>query len=65
MRQVMRRLEPINSCHYSRGRERGTLTRSRQSFAEDLVKKSDVSSVQSSMRMKKLKIGRFVNMLVV
>ena len=34
-------------CRYSRGRERGTLTISQQSFAEKLGKKFRVTSVQS------------------
>ena len=34
-------------CRYSRNRKRGTLTISQQSFAEELVKKFRVTSVQS------------------
>ena len=34
-------------CRYSNDRERGTLTISQQSFAEELVKKFHVTSVQS------------------
>ena len=42
-------LKWYGGCRYSRGRERGTLTieLSQQSFAEDLVKKSRVTSVQN------------------
>ena len=40
-------LKWYGGCRYSRDRERGTLTISQQSFAEELVKKFCVTSVQS------------------
>ena len=40
-------LKWYGGCRYSRDRKRGTLTISRQSFAEELVKKFHVTSVQS------------------
>ena len=44
---------------YSRVRERGTLTISRQSFAEELVKKFDVTSVQNVPLRVGLKLDEF------
>ena len=40
-------LKWYGGCRYSRDRKRGTLTISQQSFAEELVKKFRVTSVQS------------------
>ena len=40
-------LKWYGGCHYLRDRDRGTLTISQQSFAEELVKKFGVTSVQS------------------
>ena len=40
-------LKWYGGCRYSRGRKRGTLTKSQQSFAEELVKKFRVTFVQS------------------
>ena len=70
-------LKWYGGCRYSRDRESGTLTIFQQSFAEELVKKFRVTSVQSvplrvglnwrsSMTTtRKLRVGRFVNLLVV
>ena len=46
-------LKWYGGCRYSRDRKRGTLTISQQSFAEELVKKFRVTSVQSVL----LKVG--------
>ena len=43
----LRELKWYGGCHYSRDRERGTLTISQQTFVEELVKKFRVTSVQS------------------
>ena len=40
-------LKCYGGCRYSRDRKRGTLTISQQSFAEELMKKFRVTSVQS------------------
>ena len=70
------KLKWYGGCRYSRDRERGTLTISQQSFAEELANKFRVTSVQSvplkvelswrsSMTTRTLRVGRFVNLLVV
>ena len=41
-------LKWYRGCRYSRDRERSTLTISQQSFAEELVNKFDMTSVQST-----------------
>ena len=43
----LRELKWYEGCRYSRDRERGTLTTSQQRFAEELVEKLRVTSVQS------------------
>ena len=40
-------LKRYGGCCYSRGRKRGTLTRSEQNFAKELMKKFSVTSVHS------------------
>ena len=46
-------------CLYSRDRERGTLTISQQSFAEELVKKSRLTSVQRVPLRVEVKLKEF------
>ena len=70
-------LKWYEGCRYSRNRKRGTLTISQQSFAEELVEKFRMTSVQSVplkvgvinwrslINTRKLKVGRFMNLLVV
>ena len=69
-------LKWYGGCRYPRDRKRGTLTKSQQSFAEELVKKFRVTFVQSvppkvGVKLEdchedeKLRVGRFVNLLVV
>ena len=67
-------LKWYGGCRYSRDRKRGTLTISQQSFAETLVKKFRVTSVQSvplkvGVKLeefeRKPRVGRFVNLLAV
>ena len=52
-------LKWYRGCRYSRDRERGTLTISQQSFAEELVKKFRVTSVQSVLLKVGLKLEEF------
>ena len=52
-------LKWYGGCRYSRDRERGTLTISQQSFAEELVKKFRVTSVQSVPLRVKVKSKEF------
>ena len=68
-------LKWYGGCRYPRDRKRGSLTKSQQSFAEGFVKKFRVTSVQSvppkvGVKLEdfhedeKLRVGRFVNLLV-
>ena len=52
-------LKWYEGCRYSRDRERGTLTISQQSFAEELVKKFRVTSVQNVPLRVGLKLEEF------
>ena len=52
-------LKWYGGCRYSRDRERGTLTISQQSFAEELVKKFGVTSVQNVPLRVGLKLEEF------
>ena len=63
-------------CHRSRDRDSGTLAISQEIFAQDLLKKFRVTSIQSVSlivgvsleefdEMRKLRAGLFVNLLVV
>ena len=69
-------LKWYGGCRYPRDRKRGSLTKSQQSFAEEWVKKFRVTSVQSvppevGVKLEdfhedeKLRVGRFLNLLVV
>ena len=52
-------LKWYGGCRYSRDRKRGTLTISQQSFAEELVKKFRVTSVQSVPLKVRVKLEEF------
>ena len=52
-------LKWYGGCRYSRDRKRGTLTISQQSFAEELVKKFRVTSVQSVLLKVVVKLEEF------
>ena len=52
-------LKWYGGCRYSKNRERGTLTISQQSFAEELVKKFDATSVQNVPLRVGLKLDEF------
>ena len=52
-------LKWYGGCRYSRDRKRGTLTISQQSFAEELVKKFRVTSLQSVLLRVGVKLGEF------
>ena len=47
VKNLLGELKWYGGCRYSTDRERGTLTISQQSFAEELVKKLGVTSVQN------------------
>ena len=53
------KLKWYGGCRYSRDRERGTLTISQQSFAEELVNKFGVTSVQNVPLRVGLKLEEF------
>ena len=52
-------LKWYGGCRYSRGRERGTLTKSQQSSAEELVRKFRAISVQSVPFRVRVKLKEF------
>ena len=52
-------LKWYGGCRYSRDRERGTLTISKHSFAEELVKKFRVTSIQSVLLRVRVKLEEF------
>ena len=52
-------LKWYGGCRYPRDRKRGTLTKSQQSFAEELVKKFRVTSVQSVPPKIRVKLEEF------
>ena len=69
-------LKWYGGCRYPKDRKRGTLTKSQQRFAEELVKKFRVTSVQSvpskvGVKLEdfhedeETRVGRFVNLLAV
>ena len=57
--QNLGQLKWYGRCRYSRDRKRGTLTISQQSFAEEFVKKFDVTSVQNVPLRVRLKLDEF------
>ena len=48
-------------CHYSRDRERDTLTASQETFADDLVRKFCVTPTQSALLRVGVRLEEFDN----